>query len=260
MMLGPPGAGKGTQARQLRRRWDIPHISTGAMLREAVQAGTPLGREVAAIMESGGLINDEVITRVVTERLEQPDTRNGFLLDGFPRTIPQAQALDQMVGGLARRLELPANAWTRRYRARVHGEVDPERLAALARGITIEGVRYGAIEARLDRQQRTNAWIDIALTEAEVVRRLASRMVCAECGTNATGEGDRCHDCGGPLVPRADDREQVVINRLKVYREQTEPLVRYYGGRPTYCRIDGARLPDDVTADIFRAVEEAARR
>ena len=207
MMLGPPGAGKGTQARQLRRRWDIPHISTGAMLREAVQAGTPLGREVAAIMESGGLINDEVITRVVTERLEQPDTSNGFLLDGFPRTIPQAEALDQMVDGRAPLIV-----------------------------------------------------IEIALTEAEVVRRLASRMVCAECGTNATGEGDRCHDCGGPLVPRADDREQVVINRLKVYREQTEPLVRYYGERPTYCRIDGARLPDDVTADIFRAVEEAARR
>jgi adenylate kinase len=207
VMLGPPGAGKGTQARQLRRRWDIPHISTGAMLREAVQAGTPLGREVAAIMESGGLINDEVITRVVTERLEQPDTSNGFLLDGFPRTIPQAEALDQMVDGRAPLIV-----------------------------------------------------IEIALTEAEVVRRLASRMVCAECGTNATGEGDRCHDCGGPLVPRADDREQVVINRLKVYREQTEPLVRYYGERPTYCRIDGARLPDDVTADIFRAVEEAARR
>ena len=207
MMLGPPGAGKGTQARQLRRRWDIPHISTGAMLREAVQAGTPLGREVAAIMESGGLINDEVITRVVTERLEQPDTSNGFLLDGFPRTIPQAEALDQMVDGRAPLIV-----------------------------------------------------IDIVLSEAEVIRRLASRMVCAECGTNATGEGDRCHDCGGPLVPRVDDREQVVVNRLKVYREQTEPLVRYYGERPTYCRIDGARLPDDVTDDIIGAVEAAASR
>ena len=207
VMLGPPGAGKGTQARQLRRRWDIPHISTGAMLREAVQAGTPLGREVASIMESGGLINDEVITRVVTERLEQPDTSNGFLLDGFPRTIPQAEALDQMVDGRAPLIV-----------------------------------------------------IDIVLSEAEVIRRLASRMVCAECGTNATGEGDRCHDCGGPLVPRVDDREQVVVNRLKVYREQTEPLVRYYGERPTYCRIDGARLPDDVTDDIIGAVEAAASR
>src|SRR2546423_643962 len=205
VMLGPPGAGKGTQARQLRRRWNIPHISTGAMLRDAVQAGTPLGREVAAIMESGGLVDDDVITRVVTERLAEGDTAGGFLLDGFPRTIPQAQALDQIV---SRRAPLIV--------------------------------------------------IDIVLSEAEVVRRLASRMVCAECGTNATGEGERCHDCGGPLVPRADDREQVVINRLKVYRAQTEPLVRYYGERPTYCRIDGARLPDDVTDDVFRAVEAVA--
>ena len=97
--------------------------------------------------------------------------------------------------------------------------------------------------------------MEIVLTEAEVIRRLASRMVCAECGTNATGEGEACHDCGGPLVPRADDREQVVLNRLQVYRNQTEPLVRYYGERSTYCRIDGARLPDDVTADIITAVE-----
>ena len=202
VMLGPPGAGKGTQARQLRRRWNIPHISTGAMLREAVQAGTPLGREVAAIMETGGLIDDEVITRVVTERLAQPDTKRGFLLDGFPRTIPQARALDEIVAGRAPLII-----------------------------------------------------IEIVLSQAEVIRRLASRMVCAECGTNATGEGEACHDCGGPLVPRADDREQVVINRLEVYRNQTEPLVKYYGERPTYCRIDGARLPDDVTADIIKSVE-----
>jgi adenylate kinase len=84
-------------------------------------------------------------------------------------------------------------------------------------------------------------------------------MVCAECGANAIGEGTTCHDCGGPLVPRADDREQVVLNRLNVYREQTEPLVRYYGERPTYCRIDGARLADDVTKDIIRQVEKRRR-
>ena len=202
VMLGPPGAGKGTQARQLRRKWNIPHISTGAMLREAVQAGTPLGREVAVIMESGGLISDDVITRVVAERLAHPDTQSGFLLDGYPRTIPQAESLDRMLSGRA--------------------------------PLVI---------------------VDIVLSESEVVRRLASRMVCAECGANAVGEGAACHDCGGPLVPRADDREQVVLNRLKVYRDQTEPLISYYGARLTYCRIDGARLPDDVTADIITAVE-----
>src|SRR2546425_3044622 len=147
VMLGPPGAGKGTQARQLRRKWNIPHISTGAMLREAVQAGTPLGRQVAAIMETGGLIDDEVITRVVASRLEQSDSNAGFLLDGFPRTIPQARSLDDIIVGRSPLII-----------------------------------------------------IDIVLTEADVVRRLASRMVCAECGTNATGEGDACIDCGGPLV------------------------------------------------------------
>src|SRR5258708_22569598 len=92
VMLGPPGAGKGTQARQLRRTFDIPHISTGAMLRDAVQAGTPLGREVGAIMESGGLIDDEGITRVVTERLPQPHTSRGLLLRGYPPTNPPAEA------------------------------------------------------------------------------------------------------------------------------------------------------------------------
>jgi adenylate kinase len=204
MMLGPPGAGKGTQARQLRRRWGIPDISTGAMLRDAVQARTPLGRQVAGIMERGDLIDDATITRLVEERLAQPDTRAGFLLDGFPRTIPQARALDTL-------------------------------LATRAPLIIVE----------------------IVLTQAEIVRRLASRLVCSECGTNAqdSGEGARCHDCGGPLVPRADDREQVVLNRLDVYRRQTEPLVEYYGDRPTFCRINGAQLPDDVTADIVRAVE-----
>jgi adenylate kinase len=202
VMLGPPGAGKGTQARQLRRKWNIPHISTGAMLRDAVAAGTSLGKQVAAIMESGGLIDDELITRVVNERLAQADTKPGFLLDGFPRTIPQAESLDRIIA---------------------------DRAPLIV--------------------------IDIVLSEAEVIRRLASRMVCAECGANAMGEGTTCIDCGGPLVPRADDREQVVLNRLQVYREQTEPLVRYYGSRPTYCRIDGARLPDDVTADIIKSVE-----
>jgi adenylate kinase len=204
VMLGPPGAGKGTQARQLRKRWNIPHISTGAMLREAVEAGTPLGREVGAIMESGGLIDDDVITRVVNDRLHQQDARMGFLLDGFPRTIPQARSLDELVSGRA--------------------------------PIVV---------------------VEIMLTEAEVVRRLASRMVCAECGTNAqdTGGSATCHDCGGRLVPRADDREQVVLNRLEVYRNQTAPLVKYYAERPTFCRIDGAQLPDDVTADIIKAVE-----
>jgi adenylate kinase len=203
ILLGPPGAGKGTQAVRLARRWNIPHISTGAMLRDAVKAATPLGLQVKAIIESGGLIDDDTITRLVFERLNAPDARGGFLLDGYPRTVPQAQALDEYM------IERPP--------------------------LVI---------------------IDIVLTEEEVLHRLASRLVCSECGTNAQDDQAfaRCHDCGGELVPRADDRASVVRKRLEVYRAQTEPLVAYYRTRPTFCRIDGAQLVDEVTADIVASV------
>ena len=209
VMLGPPGAGKGTQAARLARLWSIPHISTGAMLRDAVKADTPLGREVKAIMEAGGLIDDEVITRLVCERLSQPDAAAVFLLDGFPRTVPQAVALDRV-------------------------------LSSRAPLIVIE----------------------VVLTADEVLRRLAARMVCAECGTNAQDDREfaTCHDCGGPLIPRVDDRESVVRNRLDVYKRQTEPLVAFYGSRSTFCRVDGAQLVDRVTDDIVRSVGAARAR
>ncbi len=204
-MLGPPGAGKGTQAIRLARQFSIPHISTGAMLREAVAAGTPLGLQVKALMEQGGLIDDGLITRVVFERLKRPDASGGVLLDGFPRTVPQAVALD------------------------------------------------GFLEGR-----PPLAVVEIVLTDDEVLRRLAARMICSECGTN--GQDDReyatCHDCGGTLVPRADDREEVVRKRLEVYHQQTEPLVAYYEGRPTFRRVDGAQLVDEVTGALVRRIQE----
>jgi adenylate kinase len=203
VMLGPPGAGKGTQASRLTRMWNIPHISTGAILRDAIKAGTPLGRQVEAIINSGGLVDDALITKIVEQRLAQPDAINGFLLDGFPRTIPQAQMLDTMLG------------------------------------------------------QRLLVVLEIALADADVMRRLAARMICSECGVNALDEDERCHDCGGRRVPRADDAEQVVRNRLGVYRRQTEPLVSFYSGRPTFRQVNGAQLFDDVAADIVRAVTDA---
>lgn len=207
-MLGPPGAGKGTQAARLARTWSIPHISTGAILRDAVKAGTPLGLEVKAIIESGGLIDDATITRIVCERLEQPDAARGFLLDGFPRTVVQAQALDGYMGAR-----------------------DPLVI------------------------------IEIVLSEQEVLHRLAARMICSECGTNAQDDANdaRCHDCGGRLVPRADDRESVVKNRLEVYHRQTAPLVAFYESRPTYCRINGAQYVDDVTTSIVGGVDALFR-
>ena len=151
------------------------------MLREAVHAGTPLGREVESVMASGGLIDDTLMTRIVETRLQQPDVARGFLLDGFPRTIAQA--------GVAR------------------------RDGAQARSALVV--------------------VELALADEAVVKRLASRLVCTDCGVNRQDDGDypTCHDCGGPLVPRSDDREQVVRTRLEVYRKQTAPLVSYYEPR-----------------------------
>jgi adenylate kinase len=204
VMLGPPGAGKGTQAARLARLWRIPHISTGAMLRDAVQSGTPLGQQVKSIMDSGGLISDEVVTQVVCARLDRPDAAHGFLLDGYPRTVPQGRTLDEV--------------------CRTRGP------------LTI---------------------IEIALSDEEVMRRLAARMICSECGINSQDDRDFqfCHDCGGRLVPRADDRAEVVRNRLAVYHAQTAPLIAFYGSRPTYVRIDGAQLADEVTQSILGAVQ-----
>lgn len=174
------------------------------MLREAIRSGTPLGREVKQVIEGGGLIDDEVMTRLVTDRLSQRDAAAGFWLDGYPRTIPQAQCLDQFMQGR-------------------------EPLVV----------------------------VDIALSDAEVLHRLASRLVCEECGTNAqdTGADPRCHNCGGRLVPRVDDADTIVRNRLEVYRRQTAPLIEYYAGRPTFHQVNGAQLPDDVTLEIIRAIE-----
>jgi adenylate kinase len=212
-MFGPPGAGKGTQAVRLARMWAIPHISTGALLREAVKAETPLGLEVKSIMASGGLVDDALITRVVQERLREPDTRPGFLLDGYPRTVAQAEALDQFMAGS------PGS-----------GPRDPLVI------------------------------VELFVPEEEVLRRLAARMVCSECGANAQDDREvySCSNCGGKVVPRADDKEEVVRKRMEVYRRQTEPLVEYYGKRPSYRRVNGDQLADEVTTALVAAVDSAA--
>jgi adenylate kinase len=209
VMLGPPGAGKGTQAYHLKRLWGIPHISTGNILRAAVREGTPLGKQAASVMEAGGLVDDALMAGIVRERLQHPDVANGFLLDGFPRTIPQAEVLDTIIA-----------------------DRDPLII------------------------------VEIALSDDNVVKRLAARMVCHDCGVIRQDEGEfaTCHDCGGPLVPRTDDREQVVRGRLDVYRQQTVPLLSYYQSRPTFCSVDGAQLFDDVAGAIVAAVTRARGR
>ena len=216
IMLGAPGAGKGTQAARLARERGIPKISTGEILREAVAAGTEIGRGAKALMERGELVGDDVILGIVDERLARGDVQNGFVLDGFPRTVAQAAAFDSMMVG---------------------------------RGSVIV--------------------VDIAVPEEELVRRLASRRICKDCGLDDaihTGDGaasggsrvdGRCRRCGGQIVQRTDDNDRIVRERLKVYQRQTAPLVDYYSGRPTFRSIDGLQAPDRVAADIGRAIDSA---
>ena len=211
VMLGPPGAGKGTQADRLARARGIPKISTGDMLREAVKAGTEIGLRAKAIMDRGELVNDEVIISVVRERLAKADAQRGFILDGFPRTVAQARALDTLMDGR-------------------------EPLIV----------------------------VDIVVPEADLVDRLTSRLVCSNCGTNAEGvprsamATTPCVKCGGPLKQRSDDREAVVLERLKVYRRDTQPLVDYYRSRPTFRVVNGAQAMERVFADLAEAVDSAA--
>ena len=208
IMLGPPGAGKGTQAERFARARDIPRISTGDILRDAVQAGTEIGRRAKAIMDRGELVGDDVMIGIVRDRLEREDAKGGFVLDGFPRTVAQATALDMIMNGR-----------------------DPLIV------------------------------IDIVVPEAELVRRLGTRLICDDCGMNApiAGGAAICAKCGGKLVQRADDNQAIVIARLKVYHRQSEPLVEYYRVRPTFYSIDGAQPPDRVAADLAAAIEAAGR-
>jgi adenylate kinase len=207
LMLGPPGAGKGTQAERFARTRGIPRISTGDILREAVHAGTDVGQRARAIMDRGELVGDDVMIGIVRDRLERDDARSGFVLDGFPRTVAQAAALDEIMTGR-----------------------DPLIV------------------------------IDMVVPEAELVRRLSTRLICDNCGVNAPigdGASGVCARCGGKLVQRADDNDAVVRERLKVYHRQSEPLVEYYRPRPTFRSIDGAQPPDRVAADLAAAIAAA---
>ena len=209
IMLGAPGAGKGTQAEKFAKNRGIPKISTGDILREAVQAGSELGLRAKAIMDRGELVSDEVMIGIVQARLEQPDARAGFILDGFPRTVAQAQALDGLMNGRSPLIV-----------------------------------------------------VDIDVPEAELVRRLGSRLVCSQCASNAATPAEAasltCAKCGGPLVQRADDNQAVVLERLAVYKRKTMPLLDYYRARSSFRSVNGAQTPDEVASELARAVDAAA--
>jgi adenylate kinase len=200
ILLGPPGAGKGTQAERLQEDFPLAYVATGDMLRQAVRDGTDLGKKAKEYMDRGDLVPDDVIIGVILDRLADHDTADGFLLDGFPRTAKQAEALDQALKKVERRLT-----------------------AALL----------------------------IEVPEDEIVRRLSGRRVCPNGHTyhvehNPPKKDDVCDVDGEPLSQRDDDREETVRKRLKVYREQTSPLVDYYDEHDLLHRFDGTRSPTEV--------------
>lgn len=213
VFLGPPGAGKGTQARELAREWGIAQLATGDILREAVARDTLLGRRARGFMEQGALVPDELIVELMTARLAQPDAQRGFILDGFPRTLPQAEALDRWLDG---------------------------------------------------RGQRLDRVVYFEVSEDELLRRLTGRRMCPMCQatyhlvSTPPREPGVCDHCGASLVQRPDDREDTVRVRLKIYAEQTAPLLDYYRARGLLRVVAGEGTVEAVRAAVRRAVMTGA--
>ena len=187
VFLGPPGSGKGTQAKLLGKRLSVPAISTGEILRDAVREGTPLGLKARAVMEAGDLVSDELMIGLIQERLSRPDAQNGFILDGFPRTVAQAEALEKLLAGNGKRL---------------------------------------------------SAVINLLVPESTIVDRLRRRSAQEQ---------------------RADDRPETIHERLRVYRERTEPLTDYYRQRQSLVDVDGVGSLEEVGDRIEGALEKVER-
>lgn len=213
ILLGGPGAGKGTQSGFITQKFNIPQISTGDMLRAAVKEGTPLGQAAKKVMDAGELVSDDIIIGLVKERIAKSDCENGFLFDGFPRTIAQADALKDA-------------------------------------DIAIDAV------------------VEIAVDDEEIIKRMSGRRAHLASGRtyhviyNPPKEEGKDDVTGEPLVQRDDDTEETVRSRLKVYHEQTAPLITYYSdwaangenNAPSYTRIDGVGSMEDIRDQIFSAL------
>ena len=211
IMLGAPGAGKGTQAKKIASKYGIPHISTGDIFRANIKAGTELGKKAKSYMDQGLLVPDELTCDLVVDRISQPDAANGYVLDGFPRTIPQAECLTDALKNLG-------------------GQVD-----------------YA---------------IDVDVPDEDIVNRMSGRRACLKCGATyhivfaAPKSEGICDVCGEKLVLRDDDRPETVLNRLKVYHDQTQPLIDYYSKAGVLKTVDGTRSLDEVFSEIVGILGE----
>lgn len=205
VMLGAPGAGKGTQAKMIADKYGIPHVSTGDIFRANIKNGTELGAEAKKYMDQGLLVPDELTVRILLDRVAQPDCAKGYVLDGFPRNIPQAQVLDNALSKLG------------------------------------EAIDYA---------------INVDVPDENIVKRMSGRRACLSCGATYHIENvppkkeGICDVCGKELVLREDDKPQTVQNRLKVYHEQTQPLIDFYTEKGVLQTVDGTM---DM-ADVFAAI------
>jgi adenylate kinase len=205
IFLGAPGAGKGTLATLLSKEYSIPQISTGDLFRAAVKEGSELGKQVQGIMEKGELVPDSLTVELVKERLSKPDAAGGYILDGFPRTIAQADELGEF--------------------------------------------------------QKIDAVINFSISDELVIRRLSGRRVCRSCGAIYHIENmppkveGTCDRCGGELYIRDDDKIDSIKNRLRVYKEQTEPLIAYYREKGLLREIDSSESPEHSLGQIKSLLE-----
>jgi adenylate kinase len=204
ILMGAPGAGKGTQAEKISAKWNIPAISTGDILRAAIKEGTELGQTAKTFIDDGKLVPDEIVIGIIKEYLMSDVCRNGFILDGFPRSIPQAEALDGM------------------------------------------GVKIDAV-------------LSIEVADSKIVERMSGRRVCT-CGASyhtvykPSQKPNICDKCGAELYIRKDDAPETVLNRLKTYHTQTEPLKDYYSEKGLLITVEGQEEVADTTALVYKAL------
>ena len=205
VMLGAPGAGKGTQAKMIAEKYTIPHISTGDIFRANIKEGTPLGLEAKSYMDQGKLVPDELTVKILLDRVSKDDCKNGYVLDGFPRTIPQANVLK---------------------------------------------------EALAKQNDKIDYAINVDVPDENIVRRMSGRRACVTCGATyhiehvpPKTEGV-CDKCGSALILRDDDKPDTVLNRLKVYHDQTQPLIDFYNNEGILKEVDGTIDVKDVFANI----------
>jgi len=214
VLLGAPGSGKGTQAKLLVEKYKIPQMSTGDLLRAEVAAGTDLGKRAKAAMDAGQLVTDDVVLGMIQARLAKPDAKSGFILDGFPRNIPQAQSLDAMLARLGQPLQLALLV-----------DVDTDVL----------------------------------------LKRLTGRRTCGSCGAiyniyfSSPKTANKCDKCGSALTHRSDDNEQTVANRLKVYQQQTAPLVNYYKAQGKLRTVRGVGAVNAIFKNVTDIIESQIR-